>query len=256
MYKCHAKRLQGAAFATVKGKLTPVAYSVSNRGNVCMYYRKRNNRIGCDYYHWLNDSEKEEFEHRKFDEGGDWSNLPEVENASDVDKRHALVTYMYVWDSTCFEIVFRLENGDEYKFHTQAGILDAVWKKNPYAKLPTDLPYQPCEWDYLQEDYVYDYLDDGAEVDDRNDFSKRFTEAEWNQIVDTVCYIMPMLDCLADPRAEYSDEKGRRTYFNDYELLRHLQFSMEVKRTLDDHPWSKKNMPKRLCGYVSGKGRK
>ncbi len=45
------KRLQGAEYHAIKGKLIPIAYSKTKHGNVCMYYKG-------GYKHYLNDEEK------------------------------------------------------------------------------------------------------------------------------------------------------------------------------------------------------
>jgi hypothetical protein len=48
------KRLQGIEYHAVKENLIPIAYSVTNRGNICVYYKK-------GFKHYLNDEEKANF---------------------------------------------------------------------------------------------------------------------------------------------------------------------------------------------------
>lgn len=52
-------RLQGYEFAKARHRLTPYAYSVTTRGNICVFYSDKYN--GKKYTHYLNDSEKEAF---------------------------------------------------------------------------------------------------------------------------------------------------------------------------------------------------
>lgn len=53
-------RLQGSQFAAKKDSITLVAYSVSDRGNICGYYKYSNSDFP-NFYHWMNDKEKVEF---------------------------------------------------------------------------------------------------------------------------------------------------------------------------------------------------
>ena len=55
------KRLQGAEFHARKNKLTPIAYSVTLAGNICVYYKG-------GFKHYLNDHEKEEFNPEELEE--------------------------------------------------------------------------------------------------------------------------------------------------------------------------------------------
>jgi len=48
------KRLQGAEYHDVKGNLIPVSYSVTNSGNICVYYKG-------GFKHYLNEQEKKDF---------------------------------------------------------------------------------------------------------------------------------------------------------------------------------------------------
>lgn len=49
------KRLQGAAYHAKKDQLTPVAYSKTKNGNICVYYNG-------GFWHYLNDNEKAAFQ--------------------------------------------------------------------------------------------------------------------------------------------------------------------------------------------------
>jgi hypothetical protein len=49
------KRLQGAKYHTMKDSLIPIAYSTTNAGNICLYYKG-------GYKHYLNDQEKLTFQ--------------------------------------------------------------------------------------------------------------------------------------------------------------------------------------------------
>lgn len=48
------KRLQGKKYHSMKHRLTPIGYSETKAGNICLYYEG-------GFYHYLNDGEKAEF---------------------------------------------------------------------------------------------------------------------------------------------------------------------------------------------------
>ena len=48
------KRLQGKEYHDIKEKLIPIAYSTTNAGNICVYYKG-------GFKHYLNDNEKSSF---------------------------------------------------------------------------------------------------------------------------------------------------------------------------------------------------
>lgn len=54
------KRLQGKEFANKYHKLIEVAYSISNNGNICKFYRYPY-ATKVTVSHWLNDDEKNYF---------------------------------------------------------------------------------------------------------------------------------------------------------------------------------------------------
>lgn len=49
------KRLQGKEYHEIKKTLIPVAYSITNAGNICVYYKG-------GFKHYLNDDEKSSFQ--------------------------------------------------------------------------------------------------------------------------------------------------------------------------------------------------
>lgn len=78
------RRLQGKEYHSVKHTLVPVAFMVTNRGNVCMFYDNNTK-------HYLSDGEKDAF---------DPTSLPQVLSQEEFEEKHSTLLPLKAWEVT------------------------------------------------------------------------------------------------------------------------------------------------------------